>query len=155
MYLSSMHSMMESFPSLSWVLQRSVGRIRYYRYQPSTNGKPPSLSTPMSFASPHSLTGSRTPVGPVNMIDYGTSGTLGHQFPDRQSQLRYDSMGFGPNVGQRSQTVPRFFRDRVSRISRLYPPAFKCRTQQEHRYIKRDCERIRETSRRKCLLYAP
>jgi hypothetical protein len=80
----------------------------------------------MSFASPHSLTGSCIPVGSVNMIDHGASGTLGRQFPDRQSQLRYDNTGTGPDVGQRWQTMPSFFRDHVSRISKPFPLAFKC-----------------------------
>ena len=63
-----MRSMMESFPSLSWRYCDEVGHTRFYIYQLSANGKPPFLSTPISFA-----------VGLVNMIDYGVSGTVGQR----------------------------------------------------------------------------
>ena len=62
--------MMESFPSLSWRYCDEVGHTRFYIYQLSANGKPPFLSTPISFA-----------VGLVNMIDYGVSGTVGQRVP--------------------------------------------------------------------------
>lgn len=103
-------------------LRCSHEKARYYGYQPSENGKlPSSLLTLMSFISPHSSTAPCTP-------NDGASGTQGHHLPNHQSQQTYDSIGFGARFGadvrQRTQAMPRFFTGRVSRMSRLYSPAF-------------------------------